>query len=173
MRRPDPTEYAASYETYVRLVPEADVLAAMDAQLHDFLAFMAGVPESEGGVRHPPYTWSVKQVVGHLTDCERVFSHRAFRFSRNDPTPLPTFDENEYVAAAGFDWFPLADLVSEFETARRSSLWLFRHLPAGAWDRVGVASDNPVTVRALAYCLVGHVRHHGAILRKRLAAAGR
>lgn len=168
MRRPDPTEYAPDYAPYMALVPEADVLAAMEAQLADVLALLGGVPESEGNVRHPPYTWSVKEVVGHVTDAERVFSHRALRFSRGDATPLPGFDEVPYVAAAGFDRFPLAELVREFEATRRSSLWLFRHLPAGAWDRAGVANDNPITVRALAYAVVGHARHHTGILRKRL-----
>lgn len=168
MRRPDPSEYAPFYETYVRLVPDRDVVTSMEDQLAGFLSLMARVPESEGGVRHPPYTWSVKEVVGHLADGERVFSHRALRFSRGDATPLPGFDEGPYVTAAGFDRFPLSELVESFAAARRSSLWVFRHLPEGAWDRAGVASGHAITVRALAYCLVGHVRHHEGILRKRL-----
>jgi hypothetical protein len=171
MRRPEPTEYASFYAGYVALVPEEDILAAMAAQLDEVLTLLRPVPEAVGNVRHPPYTWSVKEVVGHLTDGDRIFGHRALRFSRGDARPLLSFDENEYVQAASFDRWPLADLVTEFEMVRRGNLCLFRHLPEGGWDRIGTASDNPVTVRALAWIVVGHVRHHFAILRKRLTGA--
>lgn len=170
MHRPTPTEYAPFYAGYVALVPETDIQAALAAQLDELRALLDPVPEAVGNVRHPPYTWSVKEVVGHLTDGERIFGYRALRFSRGDATPLAKFDENDYAAAAGFDRFPLADLVEEFALVRRASLYLFRQIPEGAWARVGVASDNPMTVRALAYVMVGHVRHHLAILRQRLAS---
>jgi hypothetical protein len=168
-QRPEPTEYAPYYEGYVGLVPEHDIQAALTAQLDEVLTLLRPVPEAVGNLRHPPYTWSVKEVVGHLTDGERIFGYRALRISRGDTTPLASFDENEFARAANFDRFPLADLVAEFETGRRNSLWLFRHLPAEGWTRIGTASNNPVSVRALAYIMVGHVRHHLAILRKRLA----
>jgi hypothetical protein len=170
MPQPNPTEYASYYGKYVSLVPEENVLLAMSAQLEEMLALLGPVPEAVGNVRHPPYTWSVKEVVGHLTDSERVFGYRALRFARGDETPLPGFDENVYARMGEFDRCPLRELVSEFEAVRRSHLSLFRHLPEAAWTRRGVANDEAVTVRALAYIIVGHVRHHGAILRKRLAA---
>jgi hypothetical protein len=168
--RPQSTEYGPSYANYIALAPDEDVLTALDKQLDDTLTLFRGVPEATGNMRHPPYTWSVKQVVGHLTDAERVFGHRAFRFARNDPTPLPSFDENVYVDNAPFDACPLKDLVAEFEWVRRANLSMFRHLPADAWLRWGVASDNKVTVRALAFILLGHARHHLGILRKRLTS---
>jgi hypothetical protein len=100
-----------------------------------------------------------------------VFGYRALRFGRGDSTPLPGFDENAFASAAESTRLPLADLVSAFEAARRSNLWLFRNLPAAAWARSGEANNNRVSVRALAHIIVGHARHHTAILRKRLAAA--
>ncbi|MDY3556087.1 DinB family protein [Gemmata sp. JC717] len=171
MQRPEPTEYAPFYGTYITLVPEGDVLAAMESQLTETLAFWRAIPESQGDVCHAPYTWTVKQVLGHLIDGERIFGYRALRFARGDSTPLPGFEENDYAKAGSYERLTVAALVSEFEAVRRSSLWLFRNLPAEAWARSGKANDSPVTVRALAYIVVGHVRHHGSILRKRLGAA--
>jgi hypothetical protein len=170
MQRPESTEYAAYYEKYIGLVTETDVVEALAAQLEEMLAFLRRVPESQGDVRHPPYTWTVKEVINHLTDGERVFSYRALRFARGDTTPLAGFDENAYVPAAECGRLSLTDVVSEFEAVRRATLWLFRHFPEAAWTRTGRANDNPVSVRALAYILVGHARHHTAILRQRLGA---
>jgi hypothetical protein len=168
MARPDPSEYAPFYAGYVGLVPEDDILAALEGQLGETLAVLRAAPEGQGNVRHPPYTWTVKEVVGHMADTERVMGYRALRFARGDATPLPGFDEQVYVPAGGFDRIPLRDLTAEFEAVRRSHLHLFRHLPQAAWARSGKANDNPVTVRALAYIIAGHARHHTAILRKRL-----
>jgi hypothetical protein len=171
MHRPGSTEYPAFFGGYVALVHEEDILMALEAQLGDALALLRAVPEAEGNVRHPPYTWSVKQVVGHVTDAERIFGYRALRFARGDSTPLPGFDENPYARVAESDRFTLSDLVSEFEAVRQSSLWLYRNLPAAAWSRSGEANGSAVSVRALAYIIVGHGRHHTAILRQRLARA--
>ncbi len=169
--RPAANEYATFYANYVALATEADVLAALSAQLDETLSLLRGRSEETANTRHAPYTWSVKQVIGHVTDADRVFGHRAFRFSRNDPTPLPAFDENAYTNNAPFDACPLGELLDEFEHIRRANILLFRHLPAEAWSRTGIASNNPVTVRALAYIIVGHTRHHVNILHKRLAGA--
>jgi hypothetical protein len=168
MSRPGPTEYAPTLETYVALVPEEDVLAALEAQTAHAHSLLRGASEAEGGERHPPYTWSIKEVVGHLADTERIFAYRALRFARGDATPLPGFDEQTYVRAAGFDRVSLRDLVSEFEAVRQATLGLFRNLGGPDWSKGGVANGNPITVRALAYVIVGHARHHTAILRRRL-----
>jgi len=167
MARPDSTEYAPSYANYVALVPEDDILTAMSSELSETLSFLHGVPERDACLRHPPYTWSTKEVVGHLTDSERIFGYRALRFARGDATPLPGFDENAYARAAEFDHKSLFDLVAEFEAVRRSHLSLFGNLPDVAWTRRGTANDNGVSVRALAYIIVGHQRHHVGILRQR------
>ena len=168
MPRPAPGDFAPFYAKYMDLVPEDDIQAVLSKQLDEFLALTRPVSEATGNMRHPPYTWSVKQVVGHLADSERVFGYRALRFARGDTTPLPGFEENDYARTAESDRVRLADLVSEFEATRRSHLWLFRNLPAEAWDRAGTANGSRVTVRALAFIMAGHVRHHGVILKKRL-----
>jgi hypothetical protein len=166
--RPDATEYAPAAGKYVALVPEQDILAVLDGQLGELLALLRGTTEDVGNTRHPPYTWSIKEVVGHLTDAERIFGYRALCIARNDQTPLPGFDENDYVRGAAFDTYPLRELIAEFEFLRRSHLCFFRNLPSAAWQRRGVANGNPISVRALAYIIAGHARHHGAILHQRL-----
>ncbi|MFI5458293.1 MAG: DinB family protein, partial [Isosphaerales bacterium] len=137
MARPDSIEYAPYYAKYVSLVPEDDILTAMKSDLSATLSFLRSVPESEACLRHPPYTWSVKEVVGHLTDSERIFGYRALRFARDDSTPLPGFDENAYARAAEFDRQPFSDLVAEFEAVRRS------HLPMNSprWSTRGGANS--------------------------------
>jgi hypothetical protein len=171
MPRPASSEYAPDCAPYVALVPEDDVVKTLEDQLAELLALLGPVPEAVGNVRHAPYTWSVKQVVGHLIDSERVFVYRTMRFARGDDTPLPGFDEVIYAQAGEFDRCRLRDLVAEFEALRRSHLWFLRHLPEAAWTRTGLANGNPVSVRALAYITAGHVRHHMAILRRRLSGS--
>jgi hypothetical protein len=113
----------------------------MTEQLDEFVPFLRAIPESQGDVCHAPYTWTVKQVVGHLIDAERIFAYRALRFARGDATPLPAFEENDYAKAVPYERLALPDLVSEFEAVRRSTLWLFRNLPEESWTRVGIAND--------------------------------
>jgi hypothetical protein len=170
MPRPDTSEYADPYRAYVALALEEEIVPAMRAQLVDEFALLKTAPEHEFSRRHPPYTWSIKQVVGHLIDAERIFGCRALRFARGDATPLPGFDENSYVELGEFDRRSPADLLAELDTVRQSQLFLFENLTDDAWDRRGLASGHEVSVRALAYIMVGHVRHHLAIVRKRLSS---
>jgi DinB superfamily len=167
--RPDPTEYVPYYERYIRLVPGSDVLTQLEQQTDDTLTLLQGVSESDAETRHAPYTWSIKEVIGHLIDCERIFGYRALRFARHDRTELPGFDENDYVRQAGFDARSLGSLAQEFHDVRRSHVLFFRGLDGAAWNGTGIANGQPVTVRALAYIIAGHERHHIAIVRKRLA----
>jgi hypothetical protein len=169
MARPDRSEYASYYEKYVAHVAEENVIEAMRSELASTIEFLSGVSERDASVCHPPYPWTAKQVVGHLTDAERIFGYRALRIARGDSTPLPGFDENSYVETAQFDDHSLADLVAEFQTVRQSHLSLFQNLPTNAWNRHGIANGDGVSVRALAYIIVGHERHHTAILRRRLS----
>ncbi len=169
--RPQPSEYAPYYAKYIDLVPEDGVLGAMRSQLDDEFAFLHSIPEAQATILHPPYTWTIKQVINHLADGERIFNCRALRFARGDGTPLPGFDENQYARTAGTDELELGDLVREFESVRRATIALFENLPEAAWTRQGVANDNPASVRALARVIVGHARHHLVIVRTRVGAS--
>lgn len=171
MRRPDPSEHAPYYRPYIDLVPEVDILAAMESQRAEFAAFLKGVPDDAGPIKHPPYTWSVNQVLDHIIDSERIFAYRALRFARGDSTPLPGFDEQIFAREAQSDRCRVRDLAAELDLARRSSIAMFRRVPENAWTREGVANNNRVTVRALAWVIVGHARHHLNILKKRLMTA--
>ena len=165
--RPDASEYAPYYGTYVGTVPEGDLLQILEDQHRDTQALLGGLSEAQALHRYAPGKWSVKEVVGHLTDAERVFSYRALRFARGDAKPLQGFDENAWVPPGKFDARPLADLAAEFAVVRRATVALFRSLDAAALERRGVASDNLVSVRALAYIIAGHERHHVGILHER------
>jgi hypothetical protein len=171
MPRPDTSEYAEYYGTYVALATEGEIVPAMRAQLALEFAPLKTAPEQEFSRRHPPYTWTIKQVVGHLIDSERIFGYRALRFARGDTTPVPGFEQNPYVECGEFDRRSPSNLLAELETVRQSHLFLFENLTDQAWDRRGVASGHEVSVRALAYIMLGHVRHHLAIVRKRLSLA--
>jgi len=168
MPRPQPTEHAPYYGRYIDLVDEDDILAAMESQRAEVQALLARTPDDIGPVKHPPYTWSINQVLDHIIDGERVFAYRALRFARGDMTPLPSFDENEFARNADSDRSRLRDLAAEFDAVRKTTIMMFRRFPNEAWTRGGIASDNLVTVRALAYIIVGHARHHLNILRQRL-----
>jgi uncharacterized damage-inducible protein DinB len=165
--QPDATEYAPYYGKYISLVPAGEMVATLSRQLDNTLALLGGLSEAQADSRYAPDKWSIKEVVGHILDTERIFGHRAFRFARNDRTPLPGFEQDDYVRAANFGQRPLADLAGEFEHVRRSNLYLFRSLDDEAWLRRGVASDNEVSVRALAYIIAGHETHHMQLVQSR------
>lgn len=165
--RPQPDEIPSHYVGYVERVNESDPIAALAAQIEATTTLLRGVPEPDALRRYAPGKWSVKEVVGHLIDVERILAYRALRIARGDETPLPGFDEKAYVPAGKFDARPLADLVTELRTARAATLALFRGLDADAWRRRGTANGNPVSVRTLAYMLPGHERHHVEILKTR------
>lgn len=170
--RPEATEYAPYYERYIGLVPEPSALEALDAQHAEMMPFLRGLSEAQGALRYAPGKWSVRQVLGHVADTERVFGYRALRFARADQTPLPGFDENVFAKEANHDALPLASIVAELDAVRRSTLALFRSLDESAWPRRGVANDVEMSVRALAYVIAGHGRHHVNILRERYLAGG-
>lgn len=167
IERPSPTEYAAWYESYVARVQDADVLVAFERQPAEIGRALAAVSEEQAGFRYAPDKWTVREVLGHLIDCERIFGYRALCIARGDVTPLPGFDENAYAAHAGHDRYRLTELLSEFEVLRGSHVSMLAHLDSGAFLRVGTANDHPVSVRALTFIMVGHARHHLAILATR------
>ena len=165
--RPEPAEYAPYYERYISLVESNDVLASLDEQRRQMLLLLSGRSESDGDIRYAPGKWTVKEVLGHLCDAERIFSYRALCVARNDSTPLPAFDENSYAANAPFSHRPLPDLIEDFIAVRRATLSLFRNFDEAAWARRGTANNNPVTVRALAYIIAGHELHHRRMLQEK------
>jgi hypothetical protein len=165
--RPEANEYAPYYEKYVSLVPDGKIIEILEQQLEKTLALFGTLSEEKGNFRYAPEKWSIKQLVGHLSDTERIFAYRALRFARNDRHPLEGFEQDDYIANADFDGCRLSDLVTEFGYVRKSSIYLLRHLSDEAWRRHGVASDNEVSVRALAYMLAGHELHHLNVLSER------
>jgi hypothetical protein len=170
--RPGQGEYAPAFAGYVgRIADDEDILTVLATQLDHVLALLGGVAEAWGDYRYAPGKWSLKEIIGHLCDTERVFAYRALRIGRGDATPLPSFDDQSYVTALGAEDRTLADLVSEWGDVRRATLSLFRHLPAEAWKRLGKASDQPISVRALAYIIAGHARHHVQVLEERYLSA--
>jgi hypothetical protein len=169
--RPDATEYAPFYARYVAEVPEDDPVVALRASGRELLDALATVPESRGGFRYAADKWSVREVIGHLIDAERIFGYRALRLARADATPLPGFEENDYARTAGSDARTLADLTGELRVVRDGTVRLFESFLEEAWPRRGVVNGREVSVRALAYITAGHARHHLAVLRERYAVA--
>ena len=165
--QPDATEYAPYYGKYMALVSEGDVVATLQSQLEKTLSFLRGLSEEQAATRYAPDKWSIKEVVGHMIDSEKIFGYRALRFARNDQTALPGYEQDDYVHAGNFDARPLSDLADEFELLRRANLCLFRSLDEAAWLRRGTANDDGVSVRALAYIIAGHETHHLQIIRER------
>jgi hypothetical protein len=160
-------EVPGSLARYVEFVPESDLLPALEEQIDSTLALLRGVPEERGGFRYAPGKWSLREVIGHLADSERVFYYRALRFARADETPLPGFDEDLFVEHAAHDRRALGELVREWELVRRSGVLLFRHLEPEAWVRRGTANGSPISVRGLGFAVVGHARVHLATVRDR------
>ena len=170
--RPEADEIPSPWVGYIKRVPELDPVIVCASQIEETAALLHGVSQTEAMYRYARGKWSVKEVVGHLADVERIMAYRALRIARGDTTPLPSFDENAYVPVAKFDTRSLADLVGELRTARASTLALFRTFDAEAWKRRGTASGKPVSVRALAFMIPGHERHHLEILRTRYGIGG-
>lgn len=167
IQRPGADEYAPFYANYVAGVPDGDVVDTLQGQGRDLAALLSGIAEDRAEHRYAPGKWSIKEVVGHVIDAERIFAYRALRIARNDQTPLAGFEQNDYVMNANFGAAVLADLAGELELVRRSNLAMFRQFGPEAWQRRGTASENPVTVRALAFIIAGHELHHVGLLRKR------
>lgn len=167
VQRPDPDEYAPFYAGYIAHVPAGDLFALLRAQPDALRALLGGLTEAQVLYRPAPGEWSVKEIVGHICDTERVFAYRALRIARGDTTPLPGFEQNMYVDNAHFDARPLADLLDEFQQQRAANLLCFQALTPAQTEQRGTASDAPVTVRALLYMLAGHVEHHLLSLREK------
>lgn len=165
--KPKKDEFLPYYARYIDLVGAGDILSTLTRQMAETQALLRSLPSAVSTYRYAPDKWSVNEVIGHLIDSERIFTSRAQRFARNDPTPLPGFEQDDYVRNSTFDSYPLAELASEFASLRESTVFLFQHLDEDAWMRRGTANGAEVTVRALAYIIAGHELHHREILRTR------
>lgn len=167
MRRPDPSEYAPFFQGYVDRVPDGDVLAHLERQGRATCALLVGAGEAKGSFAYAPGKWTLKRLVQHVVDGERLFVYRAMCVARGDTQNLPGFDEDAYAAHDGSDGRLLADVVAEFAAVRVATILFFRGLDGPAWTRVGTANGRPIGVRALPWILAGHELHHLAVLRER------
>ncbi len=162
--RPTSDEYAPAFEGYVSRVPETDIMAVLARQREELPEALAAVRGESERFRYAAGKWSIRELVGHVIDTERIMGYRAVCIARGETSSLPGFDENAYAAHATFDDYPLAELLQEFVLVREGHLSFFRHLSAEAWIRQGLANQKKTSVRGLAWSMAGHVRHHMAVL---------
>jgi hypothetical protein len=165
--RPETSEAAPYYFTYINQVPSDNPLRVMETQLGEALVMFAAISEEKSLHRYAPGKWSIRQAVNHVTDTERVFAVRALWFARGLETPLPSYEQDVAAAGAAADGIPWAAHIEEFGHVRRASIALFRNMPGDAWLRSGIASEKRFTVRAMAFITAGHLTHHLKILRER------
>jgi DinB family protein len=167
INRPEADEYTGYFGRYIDQVDDVDPLALQREQLDRAGAVLATIPEARAGYRYAPDKWSIRQMVGHIADTERIMTCRAMRIARGDTTPLPGFDQDEFVAGAGFDARPMASLAEEWRTVRAAAISFFDSVTAETALRRGTASGGPMSVRALAYIIPGHFIHHSRMLRSK------
>jgi hypothetical protein len=167
MTRPKANEAAPYYSRYIDLISSDDIVSTLKSQLDDTKSFLTNISEEQSLKSYAPGKWTIRQVLSHVNDGERVFADRAFWFARGFPDALPSFDQDVCVEAAGANDVSWNDLTNEFNHVRQSTISLFENMPAEAWLRTGIASDNPFTVNALSYIIAGHVTHHCNVIRER------
>jgi uncharacterized damage-inducible protein DinB len=165
--RPEPDEAIPYYFRYINRVSGDDIRGVLSSQTPDALAFLRGISEEQSLQRYEPGKWSIRQVLNHVNDCERLFVFRAFWFARGFDTPLPSYDENVAAETSGAHAVSWASHLEEFERVRQGTVAFFRNLPDPAWTKRGIASGNPFSVRALAYIVAGHLAHHRAVLEEK------
>lgn len=168
--KPEASEYAPYYGAYISLVEGNDLISALEKQIDQTQSLLLNIPEEKGIYRYAEGKWSIREVIGHLIDTERIMAYRALRFARNDATPINGFEQDPYIENADFNSCQISDLAKEFRLVRESNIRMLKHLPEEAWKRGGIASGNPVSVRALAYIIAGHEVHHLKILKERYLA---
>lgn len=167
MSRPQPSEYDPYYQKYIGLVPEDEIVPALESQISELKGLFDGVPEEKGTFAYDDGKWSVKEVISHLIDGERIFAYRAFRIARGDRTPIEGFEQEGYIENAHANRRSFGELLNEFKLLREANLLFFKNLEAGDWVRTGIANNVEISVRSLAWIMAGHIRHHTAILRER------
>lgn len=169
--RPEPNEYAAYFSKYLNLAPEeGDIVAGLEKQRFATLECLRDIDEQKSNHRYAADKWSIKEVIGHVIDTERVFSYRAFYFGRNNQNPVAGYDQDITAQHANHGLRSFSDILDEYEVVRQASLHVFRNFDKDAWMRRGIANNNEISVRALAYVILGHERHHLEILKTRYLA---
>jgi len=167
MNRPAETEYPADYKGYIDQVSENDILPVLRSQMDELDVLLGHIEPERETYRYAEGKWSIREIVGHLIDGERVFGFRAFCIARGERQNLPGFDQDDYMATAPYHQIELEDLLSELRLIRLGNLAMMRTLDEESWSRMGTANENQVSVRALAFGMAGHVRHHMNVLRER------
>ena len=168
--RPESSEHSPYHERYISLVPGNDIVGTLESQRRETLILLSGRDESEGDFRYAPGKWSVKEVLGHVCDTERIFAYRALRIARGDRTPLAGFEQDDYVRNSPSATQPIAEIIEDYIAVRRATLTLFRNLDEAAWMNRGIVNNNEISVRALAYITAGHELHHRRILEEKYFA---
>lgn len=167
IERPKPGEYKPYFDRYISLIPGSDIVGTLEKQLPKTVALLSGRSDEESNFRYEPGKWSLKEVIGHMNDTERIMAYRALRIARGDKTPLPGFEQDDFVRDGPFAELSLSSLVEEFQTVRAATLSLLRTFRPQDWTRRGNASDHEITVRALIYIIAGHELHHRNIVEER------
>ncbi|USB34549.1 DinB family protein [Paenibacillus sp. YPG26] len=167
LQRPLKGEFSAYYESYIQDLPEGEILAYLQSQLNEFGGQLKHLSEEKANFRYAEGKWSIKEVLGHISDTERIMSYRLLRIARGDNTPLAGFNESDYVAYAGSERFNLSDLLAEFSIVRTATLDLANRLDDEAWQRTGIANGAQVSARAIIYIIAGHAAHHLKLIRER------
>lgn len=166
-KKPANEEYPAYYGTYINLVPEGCLNDILLKQLDETIALLSDITETQENYRYALGKWTLKEVIGHITDTERIMSYRLLRIARGDKTPLAGYDDEQYVKEAMFTSRSLPDLLEDFIAVRRSTLTLVSGLSEEDWSRKGVANDSEISVSALAYIIAGHELHHVKIIKEK------
>lgn len=167
IRKPSPGDYLPFYQTYLDMTGDEDILESLARQAPQTRALLDSIPEKEAGYRYAPGKWSIREVVGHMIDVERVMAYRALCIARGEQQPLPGFEQDDYVREAGFDTCRLGDLAAEFELVRKSNLAMFSRFSPNAFEKRGIVSGGGMTVAALVYIIAGHERRHLQTLENR------
>ncbi|MEH7351983.1 DinB family protein [Neobacillus drentensis] len=167
LQRPLENEYPEYYVPYVNLVSDGDLLPILKENLDATIALFEGISEEDGHFRYAPGKWSIKEVLVHMTDTERIMAYRLLRIGRGDQTPLAGFSENDYINGSQFNQLPIKNIIEDFIAVRKSTITLIQNMPEEAWIRKGFANDKEITTRAIAYIILGHAIHHCNIINER------
>jgi hypothetical protein len=165
--RPDESEYDTYYQKYVALVPETEIIGPLETQVGDLRSLVGGLPEERGTFAYDDGKWTIKEVLSHLIDGERIFAYRAFRIARGDKTPIEGFEQDGYIENSHANRRGFAELLDEFAQLREANLAFFKNLDTLDWVRVGTANSVEISVRSIAWIMAGHIRHHIDILKSR------